>query len=123
MTERRRLLTTASGMMGAIARTPRGPRYEVGSAEAEEPAEALGHLVHEIPGHGADEFFEVGLAQRGDLRSVGDGVASRPVRRLGSSVLPGARARAVLLVSRHTTTVLMRLAFTSSRWRTRTGWR
>lgn len=46
-----------------------------------------------------------------------------PVRRRGRSVLPGALARAVLLVSRQTTTVLIRLALTSSRCNTRAGCR
>jgi len=44
-----------------------------------------------------------------------------PVLRLGRSVLPGALASAVLLVSTQTTTVLIRLALTSSRCSTKTG--
>jgi hypothetical protein len=47
----------------------------------------------------------------------------RPVARFGSKVLPGAFASRRLLVRTQTTTVLMRLALTSSRWRTSAGWR
>ncbi len=45
----------------------------------------------------------------------------RPVWRRSSSVFPGALACALLLVSTHTTTVLIRLALTSSRCRTSAG--
>lgn len=46
-----------------------------------------------------------------------------PVARLGSSVFPGARPSAMLLVRTQTTTVLILLAFTSSRCRTSAGCR